>query len=217
MVWTNLAGEELRAVSLAFDGLPVQLDAQGRGSLPAHDLRAIHVLTAQVDFKPDDARCAGTSSTAASTAARWRPSSPACPSMSAPARLPPAAKLGGWLLADGKPLAVDAVEEGPGKLFVVCAAPTNELGGKMAADGRLIGDIHYEMRLGSEDQIHFVPAVPERISRARRALGPVPDHARRAATTVGGLLWLLRRIGTAPWCRTSRGSPTRWPPPASRR
>ena len=74
VVWTNLAGEPPRSVSLAFDGLPVKLDVQGRGE-PAG-------ARSEVDPHPHRAgrlparqdRCAGTWPTAASTAPRSRPS-----------------------------------------------------------------------------------------------------------------------------------------------
>ncbi|HEY4572652.1 MAG TPA: hypothetical protein VIJ26_01770, partial [Thermoanaerobaculia bacterium] len=50
--WKNLAGEKLRTASLTFDGLPVKLDKNGRGALPPHDLKTLHLLAARVDFLP---------------------------------------------------------------------------------------------------------------------------------------------------------------------
>src|SRR5206468_3395751 len=105
-------------------------------------------------------------------------------------RVPPAARLAGWITAAGKPLAVDAVEEGPGKLYVVSAVASREIADKAGQTGNLLKDIHYEMRLGREDQIRFVPAVPERISSAGELsdlfqISPPSDYA------AGGLLWFL--------------------------
>ena len=190
VMWTNLAGEELRAVSLAFDGAPVPLDGEGRGSLPAHDLRAVHVLTAQVDFKPEtsvrrDVIYGGEYGSEVSTELTG------VPVHARAKRLPPAAQLGGWLAAEGKPLAVDAVEEeGPGKLFIVVAAPGNELGQKLASKGMLGGDMHYEMRLGKEDLIQHDPAFAKRFDRDAETadlfpVGPPIDYS------MGGLLWVL--------------------------
>jgi hypothetical protein len=192
VTWTNLAGEELRAVSLAFDGAPVPLDGAARGSLPAHDLRAVHMLTAQVDFKPEtsvrrDVIYGGEYGSEVSTELTG------VPVHARPRRLPPAARLGGWLAADGKPLAVDAVEEdGPGKLFVVVAANSHDLGEKLASRGMIGGDMHFEMRLGSEDLVHLVPALAKRVESGGETsdlfqVGPPIDY------TVGGLLWVLKR------------------------
>jgi hypothetical protein len=193
VVWTNLVGEELRSVSLAFDGLPVKLDAQGRGELPAHDLKAIHILTADVEFKPDksvrrDLAYGGEYGSEVATELTG------VPVHVRSGKVPPAARLAGWLLADGKPLAVDAVEEGPGKLYIVCAASTSEIEGKMGQTGHLIEDIRYEMRLGRQDQIRFVPTVPERISSAGE-LSDLFQITPPSGYEAGGLLWLLRRIG----------------------
>jgi hypothetical protein len=190
VLWTNLAGEELRAVSLTFDGVPVKLDGAGRGSLPAHDLRTVHVLTAQVDFKPEtsvrrDVIYGGEYGSEVSTELTG------VPIHARARRLPPAAQLAGWLAADGKPVAIDAVEEdGPGNLFIVGAASGQEVGQKLASKGRLGGDMHYELRLGSEDVIHLVPALAKRVESGGETsdlfqISPPLDYS------MGGLFWVL--------------------------
>jgi hypothetical protein len=200
--WTNLAGEELRAVSLALDGSPVPLDATARGALPAHDLRAVHMLTAQVDFKPEtsvrrDVVYGGEYGSEVSTELTGVPVHVGAQ------RLPPAAQLTGWLAADGKPLAVDAVEEdGPGKLYVVVAATSHDVGQKLASRGMIAADTHFEMRLGREDVVHLVPAFPKRVESGGETadlfqVGPPLDY------NVGGLLWVLKR-SPVPVSRTPR-------------
>ncbi|HEY0556804.1 MAG TPA: hypothetical protein VGG20_21285 [Thermoanaerobaculia bacterium] len=193
VVWTNLTGDVPRSVALSFDGLPVKLDAQGRGELPPHDLKSIHILTAQVDFLPDktvrrDLAYGGEYGTEVATELTG------VPVKARSGKVPPAARLAGWITAAGKPLAVDAVEEGPGKLYIVCAASTSEIDGKMGQTGHLIEDIRYEMRLGRQDQIRFVPTVPERISSSGE-LSDLFQITPPSGYEAGGLLWLLRRIG----------------------
>ncbi|HEX4497794.1 MAG TPA: hypothetical protein VIE43_19120 [Thermoanaerobaculia bacterium] len=193
VLWTNLSGEAPRSVSLAFDGLPVKLDSHSRGELPPHDLNSIHVLTAQVDFQPDksvrrDLAFGGEYGTEVSTELTG------VPVHARSGEVPPAGKLAGWLTSEGKPLAVDAVEEGPGKLYVVCAPSTIEIDRKMGKSGHMIKDIRYEMRLGRQDQIRFVPSFPERIMSSGGfsdlfEISPSNDYS------TGGLLWLMLRNG----------------------
>jgi hypothetical protein len=193
VLWTNLAGEDVRSVSLSFDGLPVKLDREGRGELPPHDLKSIHILTAQVDFKPDktvrrDLAYGGEYGTEVSTELTG------VPVHARSGEVPPAGKLAGWLTANGKPVSVDAVEEGPGKLYIVCAVSAHEIYQKMGQTGHLLKDIHYEMRLGPQDEIRFVPSVPQRVESS----GVVSDLFQISPPIryeAGGLLWLLQRSG----------------------
>jgi hypothetical protein len=191
VLWTNLAGEKPRSVSLTFDGLPVKLDSEGHGELPPHDLKSIHMLTAQVDFRPDksvrrDLAYGGEYGSEVSTELTG------VPVRARSGRVPPAGKLAGWLTADGKPLSVDAVEEGPGKLYVVCAASAHEILQKMGQTGHLLDDIHYEMRLGHQDEIRFVPTVPQRVSSSG-VLSDLFQISPPIGYEAGGLLWLMQR------------------------
>jgi hypothetical protein len=190
VLWTNLAGDELRSVSLSFDGLPVKLDAGGRGVLPTHDLKSIHVLTAEVDFKPDrsvrrDLAYGGEYGSEVSTELTG------VPVHARSGKVPPARQLAGWLIADGKPLTVDAVEEGPGKLYVVCVPTVFELAEKMGRTGSLPRDIKYEMRLGREDQTYLVPSFPQRISSS----GELSDlfQISPPIAYAAGLPWVMLR------------------------
>jgi hypothetical protein len=118
VVWKDLKGEEPSAVLLLFDGVPVPLDATGRGALPAHDLKSLHVLTAEVVVPPGrslrrEIAYGGEYGSEVSTELT------AVPVRVRQGKLPPAAQLGGWFTAAGSPLPVDAVEEGPAQLYVV--------------------------------------------------------------------------------------------------
>src|SRR6201999_2567287 len=52
VVWTNVLGERPDSTTLTLDGRPLKLDEAGRATLPAHDLKTLHVLTAEVHFSP---------------------------------------------------------------------------------------------------------------------------------------------------------------------
>ncbi|HEY4592392.1 MAG TPA: hypothetical protein VIJ61_08300, partial [Thermoanaerobaculia bacterium] len=174
VVWTNLKGEKPHAVSLAFDGLPVALDANGRGTLPAHDLGSIHVLTAQVDFTPlesvrQDLAYGGEYGSEVATELTG------VPVRARSGEVPPAGKLAGQLTAKGKPLTVAAVENGPAKLYVVRVPTAKEVAEKMGRVGHLARDIRYEMQLGKEDGIRFVFPIPKRIAGSGDQLSDLFD------------------------------------------
>lgn len=220
VVWRDLMGSDLSAISLRFDDHPVKLDGQGRGALPPHDLKSIHILTAQVDFKPDrsvqrEVAYGGEYGSAVSTeltgvSVEMRSG-----------RLPAVRQLGGWLTANGKPLTVDAVEEGPGKLYVVYTASgfatadqiwsRRSLGhpnlGFGSEDGlrspREIDQVasereipRFEMQLGRQDEIRILPAVPLRFASSGE-LSDLFQPGPPLGYELGGLPWYLTRTRTA--------------------
>jgi hypothetical protein len=156
--WKNLAGDKLRSVSLSFDSLPVRLDADGRGVLPPHDLGSLHLLVAEAQFasyKSVKRELAYGGDYGSEVATELT----GVPVRVTSGSLPPAAQLGGWLTAGGKPLAVDAIEDGPAQLFVVSAITESELAKKTSKLRHLTGSL-----LGSGDQILFVSPAPQRIA-----------------------------------------------------
>src|SRR6185369_3906149 len=174
VAWTNLKGEKPLSTALTFDGLPVALDANGRGALPAHDLRSIHVLTAEVDFNPlesvrQDLAYGGEYGSEVATELTG------VPVRARSGEVPPASRLAGRLTAKGKPLTVAAVENGPAKLYVVRVPTTREVVEKMGRFGHLRRDIRYEMQLGKEDGIRFVFPVPKRIAGSGDQLSDLFD------------------------------------------
>jgi hypothetical protein len=192
IAWANLKGEKPLSTSLTFDGLPVPLDANGRGTLPAHDLSSIHVLTAEVDFNPlesvrRDLAYGGEYGTEVATELTG------VPVRASSGKVPSAGQLGGWLIAGGKPLSVAAVENGPGQLYVVRVPSAAEVAERMGRIGILPGDIHYEMKLGKEDGFRFVIPVPKRIAGSGEIsdlfdISPVFDSQ-------GGFPWMLKTLG----------------------
>jgi hypothetical protein len=194
VVWTHLKGEKPRSVSLAFDGLPVPLGADGRGALPAHDLRSIHVLTAQVEFTPlesvhRDLAYGGEYGSEVSTELTGVPVRAGS--------LPPVEKLGGWLTANGKPLAVAAVENGPAQLYVIRLPTASYVAQEMGRHGygKMPDNLRFEMRLGKEDRVRFVLPVPRRIVGSGEwsdlfDISPEFDYRQ------GGIPWLLEWFST---------------------
>ncbi|HEV2855562.1 MAG TPA: hypothetical protein VHC97_22415 [Thermoanaerobaculia bacterium] len=159
VVWANLQGQKPRSVRLTFDGLPVPLDGDGRATLPPHDLKSIHVLTADVEFSPlrsvrRDLAYGGEYGSEISTELTG------VPVRVRNGRLPPPEKLGGWLTSAGAPLTAVAVEEGPAQLYVVRSPDAREtswtLGSKGLNAGMVLG------KLGKEDEVRFLFPFPER-------------------------------------------------------
>ncbi|PYQ59438.1 MAG: hypothetical protein DMF53_18820 [Acidobacteria bacterium] len=193
VAWTNLKGEKPHAISLTFDGLPVPLDAGGRGTLPAHDLSSVHVLTAQVDFTPlesvrQDLAYGGEYGSEVATELTGVPVRPRS------GEVPPAGRLAGWLTAKGKPLTVAAVENGPAKLYVVRVPTAQEVAEKMGRVGHLARDIRYEMQLGKEDGVRFVFPVPKRIAGSGDQLSDLFDISPVSDYRTGSLPWLLKTL-----------------------
>jgi hypothetical protein len=162
VVWTNLTGEKPRSVSLSFDGLPVPLDAEGRAALPPHDLKTLHVLSAEVEFSPrqvvrKDIAYGGEFGSEVSTELT------AVPVRLRQGKLPPPGKLGGWFTAAGQPLSVAAVEEGPAQLFVVRAPEPREIAARLGTKMiRVKRGNHRTEKLGKEHVVRFVFPVPLR-------------------------------------------------------
>lgn len=193
VVWTSLKGEKPIVASLTFDGLPVPLDARGRGTLPAHDLGSIHILTAQVEFNPlesvrQDLAYGGEYGSEVATELTG------VPVRARSGEVPPAARLGGWLTVKGKPLTVAAVENGPSKLYVVRVPTYQEIAEKMGHVGHLARDIRYEMQLGKEDGVRFVFPVPRRIAGSGDQLSDLFDISPVSDSRTGSLPWLLKTL-----------------------
>jgi hypothetical protein len=153
VTWTNLRGESPRLVTLTFDGMPLPLDGNGRATLPPHDLKSTHVVTADVELSPlrsvrRDLAYGGEYGSEISTALTG------VPVRVRQGELPPPERLGGWLEAAGEPLSVVAVEQGPSTLYVVRSPDIKEaarLGGK----GKNKGSVK-SANLGNEDRVRFM-------------------------------------------------------------
>lgn len=158
VVWKNLAGEAVRSVALTFDDKPVKLDRDYRGVLPKHDLKSLHTLSAQVTFKSyrtirAEMTYGGEYGSEVSTELTG------VPVRVTKGKPPSAGQLAGGLTEDGKPLSVNAVEEGPAQLFIVRGFFESDFTQKAAKLRNLTGGI-----LGETDQYLMVSTAAQRIS-----------------------------------------------------
>jgi hypothetical protein len=170
VVWKDLKGEEPSATLLLFDGVPVTLDAAGRGVLPAHDLKSLHVLTAEVVVPPGSSlrreiAYGGEYGSEVSTELT------AVPVRVRQGKLPPAAQLSGWFTAGGRPLPVDAVEEGPGRLYVVRSPGAQKallelIGLETGRTARGYLNTWDWMKLGKDDVVRFLSPFTQRFEAA---------------------------------------------------
>jgi hypothetical protein len=193
IVWTNLHGERPESMAMTFDGVPLKLDKTGRAELPAHDLKTIHVVNAEVRFSAvqaahRDVAYGGEYGSEVSTELTG------VPLRIRSGHLPAPDKLTGWLIQGGRPLAVAAVEEGPAQLFVVRVPPTSEIAAKMGSRGLKVRSDRYNFQLGREDQIRFVHPVPQRIEGSG-TLSDLFDISPVYTARDGGLPYTLRSLG----------------------
>jgi hypothetical protein len=153
VTWTDVMGEKPVSAAVVFDGQSLPLDASGRVSLPPHDARSLHVLSAEIEFSGSrkvrkEVAFGGEYGSAVSTELTGVPVHARPGTALAPGT------LAGWFTAAGQPLVVDAVEEGPGQLYVVRSADISEawkLGGK----GHLL-HFHARTQLAEGDQVRFM-------------------------------------------------------------
>ncbi len=203
IVWTNLQGETPASMTMTFDGTPLKLDEKGRAELPAHDLKVIHVVNAEVRFSAlrtvhRDVAYGGEYGSEVSTELTG------VPLRIQSGRLPAPDKLAGWLTQGGRPLAVAAVEEGPAQLFVVRVPSTGDVADKMGSKGLKVRSDRYNLQLGREDQIRFVHPIPQRVEGSGAA-SDLFDISPVYTAREGGLPYALRGLGRllpTPWVLT---------------
>ncbi len=162
VVWTNVLGEKPESISLTFDGRTVRLDRAGRAELPAHDLKRVHVLTAEVRFRTDhtvrkDLSYGGEYGSEVSTELTG------VPVRVLSGTLPPIEDLRGWFTAGGRELNVAALEDGPAELLVVRVPSEYKDTRKLGSKGQLPPDIQYDMRLDKEALIRFIKPYADRV------------------------------------------------------
>jgi hypothetical protein len=196
--WRSLTGEKPAATSLLLDGQPLKLDGEARAALPPIDAEVSHILSAEVRF-------AGTVVARKDIGFGGRSGEISTDLTAVPVRLrpgkilPPAASLQGWVLTDGKPVSVTAVEEGMAQLIVV---RDNEARLALESFARQkegtslqagIGERRrFQMTLGKDDQIRFVWPSARSFS-GQGVPAELFDASRDYTGKDGGLLWLLGR------------------------
>ncbi|HEV7504708.1 MAG TPA: hypothetical protein VGS07_07345 [Thermoanaerobaculia bacterium] len=191
VAWASSLGEMPESTSLTFDGRPLKLDEAGRAVLPAHDLRSLHILAAEVRFSAEktvraDAAYGGQYGSEVSTELT------AVPVWVRSGALPSPKALRGWFTGEGRPLSVAAVEEGPAQLFVVRVPGALEVDRKLGSQGTRPDD--FEMRLGKEDSIRFLQSSPNPVAGSDEPRD-LFSLSGAYTTSEGGLPWLLRGLG----------------------
>jgi hypothetical protein len=195
VVWTNLEGERPRSISLTFDGLPLPLDVDGGALLPRHDLKSIHVLTAEVGFSSlrsarRDVAYGGEYGSEVSTELTG------VPVRVRRGKLPPPEGLGGWLTVAGAPLTVAAVEEGPAQLYVVRSPDAKESKRSLGQKGLKAGKV-FRYKLGPESEVRFLSPFSQRFE-ARGAVSDIFEISPPFDGHRYGLLSLVASVDKAP-------------------
>jgi hypothetical protein len=159
LTWQSVNGVKPGSVSLTLDGEPLTVDKAGRAALPPRDLQSLHVLTADLWFPPgvtahQDAAYGGEYGSEVSTELTAVPVR-----LAAGGALPAPGQLGGWFTTGGQPVSADAVENGPGKVTVVCIPTGNEILDQLLSGrkrGKTFPSLRTEMQLGPEDGFQYV-------------------------------------------------------------
>jgi len=191
IVWKHLKGEKPQSMSLSFDGTALALDGEGRAALPPHDLKTLHVVTAEVHFSPleilrRDLAYGGEFGSEVSTELT------AVPVRSRQGKLPPADKLDGWFAAAGRPLPVIAVEEGPAHLLVVRSPDAKEISGKLGTSG-IRANNPRRLKLGEGQVIRFLPPYPLQF-KTSESVAHIFDVSPGFTVRMGGFVQLLETI-----------------------
>jgi len=193
VIWADVKGEKPVSAVVVFDGRSLPLDAAGRVTLPPHDLKSLHVLSAEIEFSGSrkvrkEVAYGGDYGSEVSTEltgvpVHVRPGTALTPGT-----------LAGWFTAAGQPLQVDAVEEGPGQLYVVRSADVSE-GWKVGAKGHLLR--RPNLRLAGGDQIRFMFPYSERFESSG-AMTDLFEVSPELDTHTANLPQLVQRVVRAP-------------------
>ncbi len=193
LIWQSVSGVKPEKIALTLDGKPLKADAAGRAALPAQSLKSLHVLSADLRFPSGvvahrDAIYGGEYGGEVSTELTAVPLR-----LAAGKSLPAAERLGGWLTVDAKPASVAAVEEGEGKITVVCLPTADEILDRLAPaqkKGISIPILRTGLQLGPQNHLQYLalssaPFHDSRIPADLFQLSPPLDW------TDGGMFFLL--------------------------
>ena len=206
--WQSLTAAHPATISLTLDDRPLVVQDR-RAILPAVDLKAPHILTAELWFSPTmvarkDVVFGGEWGSQISTELT------AVPVRAAQGKeLPAAEQLEGWFTGSGRSLSVGAVDDGPGRVIVVRVPEAlevfNELIGssqrKSFSSGRTqVGALREddalawrsEMRLGKEDVVRIL-SPHATLYRDSGIASELFEGSRELTWEEGGLFWFLTR------------------------
>jgi hypothetical protein len=196
LTWQSVSGVRPASLGLTLDGQPLEVDGDGRAPLPAADLKVLHVLTAELWFPPGvlarkDVIFGGEYGSEVSTELTAVP-------VRVPkgAILPPPEGLAGWFTAEGKPVSVAAVEDGPGKVIIVRVPGGTEIVDKLVPPRQrayLLSSFQTEMRLGPDDRVRFL-SLASSAYRQSKVPAELFDMSRELSPADGGVFWYLTSL-----------------------
>ena len=153
LTWERLTHDPPIESSLTLDGQPLQLDRNGRATLPPYDRDSTHVLTAELRF-PSNIVARKDMIFGGEGGETYTELTAVPVRLLKGRRLPDPAELQDWFVdGQGKPLKVTAVEEGPGELYLVRVPTTDYVKNQIGVGwGRRVSDL----TLGRDDLIRMV-------------------------------------------------------------
>ena len=204
LTWQSRTGAEPLSVRLMLDDQALTVGPDGRAALPAYNPEVVHALSAEVRFPASvvarrDAVFGGQYGSQVSYELT------AVPVQVERGRLPQPEAMRGWLLANGQPLTVTAVDQDPGEVIVI-----RDLGASEALKD--LGEVRprrtqdpsgavrterdylkFEIGLRKDDEIRFLWPVPRTFSGTGLP-AELFDQSRAFTLQDGGLHWLLTRL-----------------------
>jgi hypothetical protein len=192
LTWQSVNGVKPATIGLTLDGKLLKVDGGGRASLPAVDLKTLHVLTAELWFPPGvlarrDVAFGGeygSDTSAELTAVPVR--------LRSGVELPAPAGLQEWFTAAGQPATAVAVEDGPGKVIVVRVPGGREVLDKLVTPKRrpTLPALQSKMRLGEEDSVRFL-SLTSNSFKSSKIPSELFDMSHELKAADGGLFWFL--------------------------
>lgn len=176
LVWRCPSSPDPMAISVTFDGRPIDSTDPDRIPIPSHSASGHHVLLADLTFANRITATAVTSFGGRKTDDTQRELSAVAIRVSPGARLPKAERMEGWFASEGRPLTVAAVEEGPAEVVFVLA-------GRIRQDlERLAAEDHFPwpwprprpLKLADESRFLFMHTCPQEITESRNVTRVFP-------------------------------------------
>jgi hypothetical protein len=206
--WQTLTAANPATISLTLDDQPLVVQDR-RAILPPHDLKVAHVLTAELGFSPGvvarkDVVFGGEWGSQVSTELTAVPVR-----VLQGKELPPPERLGGWFTSGGRSLPVGAVDDGQGRVIVVCVPGATEVFQQLATpferkDFRAFELWRNEMRLGPEDTVRIFSA-DATVHHGSGIPAELFQGSRELTAEDGGLYWLLTQYSPFPAKNADRG------------
>jgi hypothetical protein len=193
LTWQAVNGVKPSSIGLTLDGQPLAVDSNGRAALPSRDLKTLHVLTAELWFPlgvvaRKDVVFGGEYGSEVSTELT------AVPVRFHGEIAPTPQELQGRFVAQGRPVPVAAVEDGPGKVVVVRVPTATELVERLIPQSRhafsLLPSFRQELPLGDDDGVLFL-SLKNPIAVSSRVPSELFAMTREYTRKDGGMFWFL--------------------------